>query len=218
VKGAAYIAEERRGLLGQGSILTVTSYPNRSSPVLRGKWILENILGTPVPAPPPNVPALEENEPGQAERSVRARLARHRENPVCASCHDVLDPLGLALENMDAVGQWRLREPGAAVDAAGSLPDGTTVTGIVELRTAILRHPERFAAVVTEKLMTYALGRGLEYFDMPRVRAIVAEAAADDYAFSAIVRGIAGSDAFRMKQIQSPDVSSSLEGRTVRLE
>jgi hypothetical protein len=146
---------------------------------------------------------------------VRARLAQHRENPVCASCHDVLDPLGLALENMDAVGQWRLREPGATVDPAGRLPDGTVVTGIVELREAILARPERFALVVTEKLMTYALGRGLGYFDLPRVRAIVHEAEAEDYAFSAIVRGIASSDAFRMKQIQPEAAPLSADAQTV---
>jgi hypothetical protein len=171
---------------------------------------MENILGTPPPAPPPNVPALEENEPGHAERSVRERLAQHRENPVCASCHDILDPLGLALENFDAVGQWRVREPGGAVDARGALADGTEVSGIVELREAILEHPERFVTVVTEKLMTYALGRGLEYFDMPTVRAIVADAADDDYAFSALIMGIATSDAFRQKQIQAPEAPVSL--------
>ena len=212
------IPDERRGLLGQGSVLTVTSYPNRTSPVVRGKWILENVLGTPVPPPPSDVPPFPENEPGVAERSVRERLDQHRENPVCASCHDVLDPLGLALENMDAIGRWRVREPGAVVDATGRMPDGTVVTGIVELREAIIGHPDRFATVVTEKLMTYALGRGLEYFDMPRVRAIVDAAEDEDYAFSAIVRGIATSDAFRMKQIQAPAVSTSLEGRTASVE
>jgi hypothetical protein len=212
------LPDERRGLLGQGSILTVTSYPNRTSPVNRGKWLLENVLGTPVPAPPIDVPPFPELEPGQAETSVRSRLAQHRTNPVCASCHDVLDPLGLALENMDAIGQWRVREPGALVDAAGSMPDGTAVTGVIELREAIASHPDRFATVVTEKLMTYALGRGLAYFDMPRVRAIVDEAEAEDYAFSAIVRGIATSDAFRMKQIQAPEVTSTLEGRTANAD
>jgi hypothetical protein len=212
------LAEERRGLLGQGSILTITSYPNRSSPVLRGKWVMENILGTPPPAPPPDVPALEENEPGQAERSVRERLALHRGNPVCASCHDVLDPLGLALENFDAVGQWRVREPGALVDATGALADGTPVTGVVGLREAILEHPERFVTVVTEKLMTYALGRGIAYFDMPTVRAIVDAAADDDYAFSALVKGIATSDAFRKKQIQPPGESVTLGGASASLE
>jgi hypothetical protein len=208
------LAEERRGLLGQGSILTVTSYPNRTSPVLRGKWIMENILGTPPPAPPPNVPALEENEPGQQERSVRERLAQHRENPVCASCHDVLDPLGLVLENFDAVGQWRVREPGGEVDATGQLADGTHVTGVVELRDAILRKPERFVTVVTEKLMTYALGRGLDYFDMPRVREIVAESEADDYRFSSLVLGVATSDAFVKKQVQPDDGSGLVEATT----
>ena len=212
------VAEERRGLLGQGSILTITSYPNRTSPVLRGKWVMENILGTPPPAPPPDVPALEENEPGHAERSVRERLAEHRENPVCASCHDVLDPIGLALENFDAVGQWRVREPGALVDATGALADGTPVTGVVELREAILEDPERFVVVATEKLMTYALGRGLEYFDMPRVRAVVDAAEDEDYAFSAIVRGIALSDQFRMKQIQPPGAPVTLERQTASLE
>jgi len=196
------IREERRGLLGQGSILTVTSYPNRTSPVLRGKWIMENILGTPPPAPPPNVPAFKENQPGEAPQSVRVRLASHRENPVCASCHDTLDPLGLALENFDATGQWRVREPGGDVDATGALPDGTPVVGVIELREAIMQAPERFVTVMTEKMMTYALGRGVEYFDMPRVREIVADAAESGYAFSALVRGIAESDAFRMKQIQ----------------
>ena len=212
------IDDERRGLLGHGSILTVTSYPNRTSPVLRGKWVMENILGTPAPAPPPNVPAFKENEPGDAPQSVRERLRAHRDNPVCASCHDILDPLGLALENMDAVGQWRVREPGAVVDPAGRMPDGTAVNGIVELREAILREPERFATVVTEKLMTYALGRGLEYYDMPRVREIVASAADDGYRFSALVMGIVTSDTFRMKQIQPPEAPVTLEPVTASLE
>jgi hypothetical protein len=212
------VAEERRGLLGQGSILTITSLPNRTSPVLRGKWVMENIFGTPPPAPPANVPALEENEPGHAERSVRARLAKHRNNPVCASCHNILDPLGLALENFDAVGQWRVREPGGVVDATGGLADGTPVTGVVELREAIMRHPDRFVTVVTEKLMTYALGRGLEYFDMPTVRDIVAQAADENYAFSALVMGIATSDPFRMKQIQPPEAPVALVEVTASLE
>jgi len=179
---------------------------------------MENILGTPPPAPPADVPALEENEPGLAERSVRERLAIHRDNPVCASCHNVLDPLGLALENFDAVGQWRLREPGGVVDATGGLADGTVVTGIVELREAIMRHPDRFVTVVTEKLMTYALGRGLEYFDMPTVRAIVDQAAEDNYAFSALMMGIATSDPFRMKQIQPPQAPVTLGGATASLD
>jgi hypothetical protein len=211
------VAEERRGLLGQGSILTVTSYPNRTSPVLRGKWVMENILGTPPPPPLPNVPALEENEPGQAPLPVRARLEVHRANPICATCHNLLDPLGLALENYDAVGRWRVREPGGMVDSHGGMPNGTPVEGVVELRQEILKNPERFVSVVTQKLMTYALGRGIDYFDMPRVREIVAEAEADDYAFSALVMGIASSDSFRMKQIQPPESPASLSATTASL-
>ena len=211
------VAEERRGLLGHGSILTITSLPNRTSPVIRGKWIMENILGTPPPPPLPNVPAFKENEPGDAPQSVRARLEAHRTNPVCASCHELLDPLGLVLENYDAVGRWRVREPGADVDSSGRMPDGTDVDGVVELREAILRNPERFVGVVTQKLMTYALGRGVEFFDMPAVRDIVTEAARADYAFSALVMGVATSDVFRMKQIQQPEVPVVLEAATASL-
>ena len=211
------VAEERRGLLGHGSILTITSLPNRTSPVIRGKWIMENILGTPPPPPLPNVPAFKENEPGDAPQSVRARLEAHRTNPVCASCHELLDPLGLVLENYDAVGRWRVREPGADVDSSGRMPDGTDVDGVVELREAILRNPERFVGIVTQKLMTYALGRGVEFFDMPAVRDIVTEAAKADYAFSALVMGVATSDVFRMKQIQQPEVPVVLEASTASL-
>jgi len=194
--------DARRGLLGHGSILTVTSYPNRTSPVLRGKWIMENVLGTPPPAPPPNVPALDENEPGGVARSVRERLEEHRENPVCASCHDVLDPLGLALENFDAVGRWRLKEQGGTVDASGQLADGTEVSGPVELREALAARPEQFVGVIVEKLLTYALGRGLAPQDMPTVRKIVREAEAEDYRFSALVLGVANSTPFRLKRAE----------------
>src|SRR5690606_21755679 len=166
-------SETRRGLLGHASILTVTSYPNRTSPVLRGKWIMENVLGTPPPPPLPNVPALDENEPGGVARSVRERLEEHRANPVCASCHDVLDPLGLALENFDAIGRWRTREPGGIVDASGQLADGTEGSGPIELREALAARPEQFVGVGVEKLLTYALGRGLTPTDMPTVRKIV---------------------------------------------
>jgi hypothetical protein len=208
--------EERRGILGHGSILTVTSYPNRTSPVLRGKWVMENVLGTPAPAPPPNVPALEENEPGRAARSVRERLAEHRANPICSSCHDIMDPLGLALENYDAVGRWRLREPGGNVDSRGQMPDGSPVDGVRDLRSALAARPERFALVLTEKLMTYALGRGLEYFDMPAVRSIVRDAARNDYRFSALVLGIVRSDAFRIKEIQPPEPTPAPGSATAR--
>ena len=146
--------EERRGLLGQGSILTVTSEANRTSPVKRGKFILEAILGTPPPAPPPNVPPLKENEGAQA-LSVRARLEEHRKNPACSGCHAVMDPLGFSLENFDGVGEWRTKEPGGAVDPSGQLADGTKVDGPVALRKAILKHPEQFVRTLTEKMMTY---------------------------------------------------------------
>jgi hypothetical protein len=207
--------EGRKGLLGHGSILTVTSYPNRTSPVLRGKWILENMLGTPPPAPPPNVPALEENAPGEAARSVRERLEEHRENPVCATCHNVMDPIGFALENFDAVGQWRTQEPGGAIDASGQMANGAQVDGPVTLRRALASEPEQFAGIVTEKLLTYALGRGLEPFDMPTVRRIVRQAAADDYRFSALVLGIANSIPFRMK-VARPDGDSGAATAAVR--
>ena len=209
---AAVVDDARRGLLGHASILTVTSYPNRTSPVLRGKWIMENILGTPPPAPPADVPDLEENEPGGAARSVRERLAEHRENPVCANCHDVMDPIGLGLENFDAVGRWRTKEAGGDVDPSGRLADGTLVDGAVSLREALVSEPEQFVGVFTEKLFTYALGRGLEYYDMPAVRAIVRQAAAEDYRFSALVRAILTSDQFRMNMVQpesDPDATTA---------
>jgi hypothetical protein len=191
---------ERRGLLGHASVLTVTSYPNRTSPVLRGKWILENILGTPPPPPPPNVPALEDNGEGGEPASVRERLELHRRNPACASCHRVMDPLGFALENFDAVGEWRTKEAGQPVDASGQLADGTKVDGPVTLREALTRHPEMFVRTMTEKMLTYALGRGVEYYDMPVVRAIARDAARQDYRFSSLVLGIVRSTPFRQKQ------------------
>jgi cytochrome c551/c552 len=197
--------EERRGLLGQGSILTVTSYPNRTSPVLRGKYILENILGTPPPSPPPNVPDLQDNQPGQEARSLRARLEAHRATPACATCHRVMDPLGFALENFDGVGEWRVKEPGGNIDPGGQLADGTRVDGPVALRKAIMRRPELFVRTVTQKLMTYGLGRGVEYADMPVVRAIAADSAKQNYRFSSIVLGIVKSAPFQMKTAPEAD-------------
>jgi hypothetical protein len=196
--------DARRGLLGQGSILTVTSYPNRTSPVLRGKWILENILGTPPPAPPADVPDIEENHPGEEARSLRARLEAHRRNPTCASCHRVMDPLGFALENFDGLGQWREKEPGGAIDPTGQLADGTPIDGPVALREAVLKRPEMFARTLTEKLMTYGLGRGIELDDKPLVRKVAREAAARDYRWSAIVLGIVRSAPFMMKKAPAP--------------
>ncbi|HEY9462120.1 MAG TPA: DUF1592 domain-containing protein [Vicinamibacterales bacterium] len=201
--------EERRGLLGQGSILTVTSYPNRTSPVLRGKYILENILGTPPPAPPPNVPDLKENQPGEEAKSLRARLEMHRATPTCATCHRVMDPLGLALENFDGIGQWRVKEPGGNIDPAGQLADGSRVDGPVALRKAVLKRPELFVRTVTQKLMTYGLGRGMESTDMPVIRGIAASSATQNYRFSSVVLGIVKSVPFQMKTAQNTALVAS---------
>jgi hypothetical protein len=195
--------EERRGLLGQGSVLTVTSYPNRTSPVLRGKYILENFLGTPPSPPPADVPDLSENAPGEEPKSLRARLELHRRAPTCASCHRVMDPLGFALENFDGVGEWRVKEPGGAIDPQGQLADGSAVDGPVALRRALLKRPEMFARTLTQKLMTYGLGRGVEYQDKPLVRAIARDAAQRNYRFSSIVLGIVKSAPFQMKKAQA---------------
>jgi hypothetical protein len=205
--------ENRRGLLGQGSILTVTSEANRTSPVKRGKWILENVLGTPPPTPPPNVPPLKENEPGGKAVSVRVLLEEHRKNPTCASCHKIMDPLGFSLENFDAVGQWRTKEAGAVIDASGQLADGSQVDGPVSLRKAVLSHPEQFVGTMTEKLLTYALGRGLEYYDMPTVRSIVRDSARSDYRFSSLVTEIVKSLPFQMRKAQegrTPQVAAAI--------
>jgi hypothetical protein len=192
----------RRGLLGKGSLLTVTSYAHRTSPVVRGKWLLENVLGSPPPPPPPEVPALTENDDtDDAPQSVRARLEAHRASPACAACHRVMDPLGFALENFDAVGRWRTTTvAGTPIDAAGELADGTPVDGPESLAAALLRRPENFVTTVTEKLLTFGLGRGVEYFDAPAVRRIVREAAAEDYRWSALIVGIARSVPFQMRR------------------
>ncbi len=195
--------EERRGLLGQGSILTVTSYPNRTSPVLRGKYILENILGTPPSPPPPNVDTVLENKQGEEPKSVRALLEQHRRNPTCASCHRVMDPLGFALENFDGVGEWRVKEVGGAVDPTGQLGNGAPIDGPAGLRKAILKQPEMFVRTLTDKLMTYGLGRGVEHKDKPMVRGIARDAATQNYRFSSIVLGIVKSAAFQMKKAQT---------------
>jgi hypothetical protein len=189
----------RRGLLGHGSILTVTSYPDRTSPVVRGKWILENLLGTPPPPPLPNVPALRPTNEAGAVLSMRERMAQHRANPVCASCHAIMDPLGLSLENFDGVGKWRtLGESGAPVDASGAYPDGTKFNGPVGLKQALVQS-DRFVTTLTEKMLTYALGRGLEYYDGPAVRAIVRDASRKDYQFSSLILGVVQSTPFQMR-------------------
>ena len=193
--------EHRRGLLGQGSILTVTSYANRTSPVLRGKWLLENILGTPPPPPPPNIPALKDSGQDGEALSVRERMEQHRANPACASCHEVMDPLGFALENFDGIGQWRTTsEANTPIDASGVLPDGTRFEGPVGLRELLVSRRQQFVTTVTERLLTYALGRGVENYDAPAVRKIIQEATPSDYRWSSITMGIVKSVPFQMRR------------------
>lgn len=190
---------KRGGLLRHGSILTVTSYATRTSPVIRGNWVLENILGAPAPPPPDNVPSLDDQKVISERLSVRERLEKHRENPTCARCHNLMDPVGFALENFDAVGRWREMEAGKPVDATGGLPDGSRFAGALGLESAILKRPEMFVTSTTEKLLTFALGRGVEPDDGPAIRKIVRQAAKQDYQFSAIVLGIARSTPFQMR-------------------
>ncbi len=189
----------RRGILGQGSILTITSHPNRTSPVLRGKWILKNILGTPPPDPPAVVPALDDHKTQAKVATLRDRLAAHREVEPCRTCHAMIDPAGFALENFDAIGRWRVvDESWNTLDISGALPDGTKFQSVGDLRAALVRRPERFANTVAEKLLTYALGRGLEYYDMPAVRKIVSDAA-PDYKFQSMILGVVKSYPFLNK-------------------
>ena len=208
--------EQRGGLLGQGSILTVTSPPERTSPVFRGKWILQNILNTPPPPPPRNVPALADKGAGGKTVSVRERLEQHRQNPVCASCHAPMDPLGFALEHFDAIGRWRTLDGGTAIDASGVMPDGTTFVGLGGLRDTLLADPESFARTVTEKLMVYAIGRALQHYDGPAVRAILRNAASSNYRWSDLILGVVSSPAFQMRTTLSEVTSEHPEAVTVR--
>ncbi len=191
--------EERRGLLGQGAVLTVTSYSDRTSPTLRGKWLLENLLGAPPPPPPPNVPSLREQSPEYgAALTMRQRMEEHRTNPACAGCHARIDPLGFALENFDGIGGWRTIEGGRPIDASGILPDGTKFNGPAELRGILVAHPAQFVKGLTVKLLTYALGRGLEYYDAPAVRRILRDASPGAYKWSSLILGIVDSVPFQM--------------------
>ncbi|HEV8393604.1 MAG TPA: DUF1592 domain-containing protein [Vicinamibacterales bacterium] len=191
-------SDARRGLLGQGSLLLVTSNANRSSPVIRGKWILENLLGSPPPAPPPDVPPLEE-KPTATAKSVRERIEQHRANPTCAGCHKIMDPIGLSLENFDAIGRWRSDDEGVKIDASGQLVDGTPIDGAAALRKALLARSDVFVAVMTEKLLMYGAGRETKYSDMPAVRAIMRDAAKTRYRFSDLILGVVKSPAFQMR-------------------
>jgi hypothetical protein len=190
--------DARRGLLGKGAILMVTSRADRTAPVLRGKWILENVLGTPPPPPLPNVPPLVASTES-APRTLRERMEQHRASPTCAGCHKVLDPLGFALENFDGVGAWRTREAGLPIDASGLLADGTKVDGVVALRNALVARADIFVQTLTEKLMIYALGRGLKAYDMPAVRDIVRQTEKQDHRFSALIMGVVTATPFQMR-------------------
>ena len=190
---------ERGGLLRQGSVLTVTSYATRTSPVIRGNWILGNLLGTPPPPPPANVPNLKENTVSDS-LPMRARLAEHRANAACASCHNLMDPIGFALENFDATGRWRTLEDGQPIDVSGGLPDGSTFAGVAGLEAGLLKHPDLFVTALTEKLLTFALGRGVEPSDAPAVRKIVRDAQANDFRFSSVILGVVNSTPFTMRK------------------
>ena len=191
---------KRGGLLGHGSLMTVTSYPNRTSVVLRGKFVLDNLLGSPPPEPPPNVPALEESSQTGKQLTMREAMAQHRENPACRVCHAAMDPIGFSLENYDAVGKWRDMFAGVDVDASGLLPDGAAFNGRKGLENLILDRPTDFVATVTEKLLTYALGRGVEYYDMPTVRSIVRQSEQEDFSWSSLILGVVESAPFQMRR------------------
>ena len=197
----------RWGLLGKGAILMASAYPNRTSPVLRGKFILSYIEGVPPPNPPPNVPTLNDKDIGTTKAlTVRELMAKHRASPTCSSCHSIMDPLGFALENFDATGMWRDKDRFAntVIDSAGELPDGTKINGPDDLRNALLRRPEQFVQTFVEALLTYSMGRTREYYDMPTVRKIVRDTRASDYKFSAIVQAIVNTDQFKMRRVPQP--------------
>jgi len=203
--------QNRWGLLGKGGVLLSTSYANRTAPVIRGAWILENILGTPPAAPPPDVEAFQENKDGEKAKTIRAIMEQHRSKPACNACHGVMDPLGFALENFDAIGEWRSQDrwAGIPIDASGELIDGTKVSGPADLRKALLKRSPQFVQTFTEKLMTYALGRSVEYYDMPTVRQIVRDAARDNYRFSSLVKGVVKSAPFQMRKVPEADPVST---------
>ncbi len=193
----------RWGLLGKGAVLMVTSYPNRTAPVIRGAWLLENIFGTPPTPPPPSVGGLADNVAGQKALTVRALMAIHRRNPTCNACHGIMDPLGLSLENFDAIGGWRHKDrlAGDVIDASSVMVTGDKMNGVVDLRAQILKRQEQFVRTFTQKLMTFGLGRSMEYRDMPTIRAIVRKAAPDNYRFSSLVLGIVHSDPFLKSKV-----------------
>jgi len=204
-------AWHRGGLLGQGAILTVTSFNNRTSTVRRGKWILDNILVAPPPPPPPNIPAFPELGPNAKFMTVRQRMEMHRNNPVCASCHSKIDPLGFSLENYDAIGAWRTEDHGQKLDVSATSPDGTNFSGVAGLKTLLMSRKEAFVDGFTERLMTYALARGVEATDMPTVRQIRRNASADGYSIASIILGIVESTAFNMRKAPAQSAMNSVQ-------
>jgi hypothetical protein len=195
-------ASPRGGLLGQGGILLLTSYSTRTSPVLRGKYVLENLLASPPPPPPPDVPSLRTEDSPDKPLTLREAMSLHRASPACANCHARMDPIGFAMENFDAVGQWRDHDQGKPIEVSSSLPDGTVVDGVAGIKQLLLRDPERFVSAVSEKLLMYAIGRNVQYFDAPSVRGIVRQAAPDNYKFSSLVLGVVNSVPFQMRQVE----------------
>jgi hypothetical protein len=208
----AFTDTTRGGLLGQSSLLTITSYPNRTSVTMRGRWLLANLLGAPPPPPPADIPALDEAGAGDTPRSLRERMVRHRSDPACASCHQRMDPLGFSLENFDALGKWRSLSDGAPIDASASLPDGSRFEGPSGLRRFIVSHQEEFVRTLTGKLLAYALGRGLDHHDMPVIRRIVRDAAPANYSWSSIIAGIVTSTPFSMAVARGPETSTPSAG------
>jgi hypothetical protein len=207
----------RWGLLGKGAVLMAAAYPNRTSPVLRGAFILKHIQGVPPATPPPDVPTLDEKDIGTTKAlTVREMIAKHRASPTCAACHAVMDPLGFALENFDATGMWRDRDryAGVPIDPSGVLPDGTAIDGPDDLRQALLRRPDQFVQTFAEGLMTYATGRTLEYYDMPAIRRIVREAASADFRFSTLVQSVVRSEQFRMRRVPQPEAKPAVVSTT----
>jgi hypothetical protein len=208
--------EERRGILGHGSIQLLTSVADRTSPVQRGKYVMEVLFGTPPPAPPPNVPSLDDSvKAGQGGKllSVRERMEQHRANPACNSCHRVIDPLGLALENFDVTGKWRIKDNGVPIDSTGELYDGTKMEGPAGLRAALMKHQDMLLLSFTERLMTYAIGRRMEAYDMPAIRAIIRDAAKNDYKMSSFILGVANSAAFRSAKMEAVETTEAAAAR-----
>jgi hypothetical protein len=210
----AYPDDRRRGLLGQASVLTLTSHANRTSPVLRGKWVMEVLLGSPPPPPPPGVPDLDETNEAKEGRmlTTRERMEMHRANPQCKSCHTFMDPIGLALDNFDVTGQWRIRENGVALDTKGTFYDGTDISTPAQLQAVLLKRPDPLLRTFTLNLMAYGLGRRVEYYDMPTVRRVVADAAPGGYKFADFVQGIVKSDAFRTRRVPLAAASATEQG------